>query len=187
MVSPALEGTWSCGSACYHLFLPVPERSDCGFEWMARSGLNGEQPWDLELLCGRERRKEGGRRDGERKKVRKGERVEERQSRREKGGRGRAGVSGKQGVRDRWMKKGGREGGGSGTTDVLSLGPRSAFSPAIVEFKMVDDSVQQKESCQRNARRTLARITPLSPGWLLKANVRFISGSPNGFQSLIRF
>lgn len=28
---------------------------------------------------------------------------------------------------------------------------------------MVDDSAQQKEPCQRNARRTLARISPLSP------------------------
>lgn len=44
--------------------------------------------------------------------------------------KGRAGVSEKEGVRDRWTKG---EGGGSGTTDVLSLGQLTASSPAIVE------------------------------------------------------
>lgn len=90
---------------------------------MERSGLNGAQPWDLELLCGREkrRREEGGMERGKKKKKEKwgrGKRVEE---------RGRAGVSEKQGVRDRWTKEEGREGGGSGTTDVLSLGQPSAL------------------------------------------------------------
>lgn len=122
-----LERSWSCGAACDHLFLLVPERGNyCGSEWMERSGLNGAQPWDLELLCGRERRRreEGGM---ERKKS------EEGGASRRRIGRGRAGVSEKQGVRDRWTKGEGREGGGSGTTDVLSLGQLAAFSLAIVE------------------------------------------------------
>lgn len=57
----------SSGSTCYHLFLLVPERGDCGFEWMERSGLNGAQPWDLELLCGRKRK--GREKEGKKDRV----------------------------------------------------------------------------------------------------------------------
>lgn len=66
-------------------------------EWSAILGP-GAFVWSRE-------KKEGGRRNGEGKKVRKGEQVEGK-----KGARGRAGVSEKQGVKDRSMKEGNEEG-----------------------------------------------------------------------------
>lgn len=59
-------------------------------------------------------------------------------------------------------REGGREGGVLALQMCSSLDKRLRFLLLLSSFKMVDDSLQQKEPCQRNAQRTLARITRLS-------------------------